>query len=61
MHHGRAHEVGVVGHERAGQPADGSGDGECDQPIDEGGKPDRLHPAFVRARSLEHHAEARIR
>src|SRR5499426_4473269 len=43
VHHGRADEVGVVGEQRAGKAAQGSGDDEAGQAVAEGREADRLH------------------
>src|SRR5712671_925417 len=60
MHDGGTDEGGVVGEQHAGQPADGARDHETDEPVAEGWKTDRAHAPVVRARALDHHAEARI-
>src|SRR5712671_3226757 len=60
MHDGGTDEGGVVGEQHAGQPADGAGEEEADEPVAEGRKADRAHAPVVRARALDHHAEARI-
>ena len=60
VHHGRADEIGVVGEQRAGEPAHRARDDEADEPVARGGKADRLHALLVGAQALHHQAEARI-
>src|SRR5215475_2138128 len=58
VHERRADEVGMVGEQRSGKPAQHAGEDETEQLVAVGGEPDRLHAPLVRARALNHHAEA---
>src|SRR5262245_33239868 len=60
MHGSGADEAGMVGEQRASESADRARNDEAGQAIAIGRKPDRMHPAIVRARPLHHHAETRI-
>src|SRR5712691_7837490 len=60
MHGRRADEAGMVGEQRAGEPADRAGDDEAGQPVAEGREADRAHAPVVRARAPDHQAEARV-
>src|SRR5262245_32333043 len=60
VHGRRADEAGMVGEQRAGKAADRTGDDKARQSIAEGRETDRLHAPVVRARSLDHQAEARV-
>src|SRR5947199_2782086 len=58
VHERRADEVGMVGEQRAGEPAQHAREYETEQLVAIGGKADRPHASFVRARPLNHRAEA---
>ena len=60
VHRCRTDESGVIGEQRAGEPADRAGDDERGETIAKGRKADRPHAAVVRAGALDHHAEPRI-
>ena len=60
VHHRGTDELGVVGEQRAGEAAHGAGDDEAGEAVAIGREADRLHAAVVRARALDHHAEARV-
>src|SRR5262245_22018532 len=60
MHGGRADEAGVIGKERACEPAERARDHEASQAIAIGWKADRPHATVVRARALHHHPETRV-
>src|SRR4029077_11809795 len=58
VHHGRADEIGVVGEQRAGEPAHRARDDKANQLVAVGGKADGLHALFVGAQPLHDHAKA---
>src|SRR5215216_4758563 len=60
MHHRGTDEARMIGEQRAGETAEAARDDETDETIAEGRKADRLHSAVVRARALDHHAEAGV-
>src|SRR5215813_1907847 len=60
MHDGGADEMGVVGEQHAGKPADDAGDDEADELVAQDREADRAHAPLVRAHALDHQAEARI-
>jgi hypothetical protein len=56
----RAHEVALVGEQRAREAADGAGDDEAHQLVAVGREADRLHPRLVLADRLDDAPEARL-
>src|SRR5262245_32095612 len=58
VHERRADEVGMVGEQRSGKPAQHAREDETEQLVAVGGKPDRPHAPLVGSRALNHHAEA---
>src|SRR3954469_2501905 len=53
-------EIGVVGQQNACEAAHHAGDDKVGQLVAVGRKSDRAHAALVGARTLDHHAEARV-
>src|SRR5215831_6710844 len=60
VHQRRADEVGMVREQRAGEPAKHAREYERQELVAIGRESDRPHAPLVRARALDHHAEARM-
>src|SRR5262249_20261398 len=60
IHHRRADEIGVIGEQGSGEPAQRARDDEADELIAIGRKADSAHASVVRSRALDRHPETRI-